>query len=76
MAIWLASTPADHLSTAELKNSARLFHRIECLRPFCSSHPPGMARRYPSSRPVVPAAGRQHAIRRGRTFSKGAGHVA
>ncbi|MDF2480036.1 MAG: hypothetical protein K0R79_393 [Stenotrophomonas indicatrix] len=31
MAIWLASTPADYLSTAELKNSPRLFHRIECL---------------------------------------------
>lgn len=39
MAIWLASTPADHLSTAELKNSARLFHRIECLPalPFFAS---------------------------------------
>ncbi|CAM4130393.1 hypothetical protein STIN111742_01540 [Stenotrophomonas indicatrix] len=31
MAISLASTPADYLSTAEPKNSPRLFHRIECL---------------------------------------------
>ncbi|GEM_PF-1521279 len=31
MTIWLASTPADYLSTAEARNSPRLFHRIECL---------------------------------------------
>ncbi|QBR44575.1 hypothetical protein DAIF1_21400 [Stenotrophomonas indicatrix] len=31
MTIWLASTPADHLSAAEARNSPRLFHRIECL---------------------------------------------
>ncbi len=86
MAIWLASTPADYLSTAEPKNSPRLFHRIEriqCLSAFCFSRSPGMARRYPCVAsgsagrwPVTRDPPRAYSTLCGRTFSKEARHVA
>jgi len=83
MAIWLASTPADYLSTAEARNSPRLFHRIECLPAllfFASAGPgpaqpifaSGSAGRWPATRDPA----RAYSALCGRTFSKGARHVA